>query len=362
MTTPLGIATGDEAQDKAQVEHLDGGRLEDQDEKAAITGFQSSFESKYAALNRKQTIKTFWKCIIFCMIANWAALNDGFQQQLPGNVIPLPGFVATMADTVVDGVPTISAKVLSFWGGFGTIAQLCGQAMGGPLSDRIGRKNTMILFVLLFFLGSSLEIAARDWQWWMGSQTVIKVAIGTAQSVLIVYVAEIAPFQLRGVAIAAYQLFLASGQLVGSIATQIMEVTAPGQWKPLIASEFVFTGVLCFLLPFLPESHIFYARRDDETNAKRMMTRIYGTAKDYDVDYEYAAVRNAIEAEREYNRASEGSSWTEIFKGTNLRRTIAGAIGITAQPLSGTAIVFSYSTYFFSVSGLENPFLVTVVV
>jgi hypothetical protein len=48
MTTPLGIATGNEAQDKAQVEHLDGGRLEDQDEKAAITGFQSSFESKYA--------------------------------------------------------------------------------------------------------------------------------------------------------------------------------------------------------------------------------------------------------------------------------------------------------------------------
>lgn len=104
-------------------------------------------------------------------------------------------------------------------------------------------RNTMILFVLLFLLGSSLEITARDWQWWMGSQTVIKVAIGTAQSVLIVYVAEIAPFQLRGVAIAAYQLFLASGQLVGSIATQIMEKTAPGQWKPLIASEFVFTGV-----------------------------------------------------------------------------------------------------------------------
>jgi hypothetical protein len=48
MSTPLGIATGAEAQDKAQVEHLDGGRLEDQDEKAAMTGFQSSFESKYA--------------------------------------------------------------------------------------------------------------------------------------------------------------------------------------------------------------------------------------------------------------------------------------------------------------------------
>lgn len=101
----------------------------------------------------------------------------------------------------------------------------------------------MIFFVVLFLLGSTLEITARNWQWWLGSQIVIKFAIGTAQSVLIVYVSEIAPFQLRGTMIAAYQLFLAGGQLVGSIATQIMVATNPGAWKPLIASEYVFTGV-----------------------------------------------------------------------------------------------------------------------
>lgn len=77
----------------------------------------------------------------------------------------------------------------------------------------------------------------------MGSQVVIKVAIGIAQSVLVVFVGELAPFQVRGLVIAAYQLFLALGQLVGSIAAQITVKTNPNAWKPLIASEFLFTGV-----------------------------------------------------------------------------------------------------------------------
>lgn len=38
-----------------------------------------------------------------------------FQQQVPGNIIPLPAFVRQMADTIVDGEPAISARTVSFW-------------------------------------------------------------------------------------------------------------------------------------------------------------------------------------------------------------------------------------------------------
>lgn len=49
-------------------------------------------------------------------------------------------FIKTMADTTVDGEPAISARVISFWGGFGSIAMLVGQSLGGPMSDRLGRR------------------------------------------------------------------------------------------------------------------------------------------------------------------------------------------------------------------------------
>lgn len=37
------------------------------------------------------------------------------------------------------------------------------------------------------------------------------------------------------------------------------------------------------MLPFIPESHIYHIRRNNEEQAKKCMLRIYGTAPDYDV-------------------------------------------------------------------------------
>lgn len=34
-------------------------------------------ETRYAGLGRWVTVKTFWKAMLFCMVLNWAALNDG---------------------------------------------------------------------------------------------------------------------------------------------------------------------------------------------------------------------------------------------------------------------------------------------
>lgn len=45
----------------------------------------------FIALGRWTAAKTFWKAMVFCAILNLAAFNDGFQQQVPGNIIPMPG-------------------------------------------------------------------------------------------------------------------------------------------------------------------------------------------------------------------------------------------------------------------------------
>ena len=67
-------------------------------------------------------------------------LTAQFQGQLPGNVLPLPGFVQTMANTEIRGEPAIKGITVSFLSGFPAMAQIFGQFLGGPLSNRIGRK------------------------------------------------------------------------------------------------------------------------------------------------------------------------------------------------------------------------------
>lgn len=63
-----------------------------------------------------------------------------FQQQVPGNIIPMQAFINTMADTTIDGQPAVSAKVISYWQGFAEITKTVGMFTGGPIADRFGRK------------------------------------------------------------------------------------------------------------------------------------------------------------------------------------------------------------------------------
>jgi SP family general alpha glucoside:H+ symporter-like MFS transporter len=101
----------------------------------------------------------------------------------------------------------------------------------------------MIVAIVILFGGSTAEITSHNWQTWLGGAILIRFGVGLAQSTLVTYISEIAPFQIRGMAIGSYQLMLGIGQLISAIATKIMTDTNPDQWKPLIATEFLFTGV-----------------------------------------------------------------------------------------------------------------------
>jgi MFS family permease len=91
--------------------------------------------------------------------------------------------------------------------------------------------------------GSIAEITVKDWQGWLGAAIIIRLGVGLAQAILVTYVSELAPFQIRGLIIGSYQLMLAIGQLIVAIAAQLITVHTPTKYKPLIAIEFLFTGV-----------------------------------------------------------------------------------------------------------------------
>lgn len=101
----------------------------------------------------------------------------------------------------------------------------------------------MLGAIVVLLGGSVAEIAAFDWKSWLGAAVLVRAGVGLAQSILITYVSELAPFQIRGFMIGAYQLCLAIGQLISAVATQLVIENQPTKWRPLIATEFVFTGV-----------------------------------------------------------------------------------------------------------------------
>jgi len=119
--------------------------------------------------------------------------------------------------------------------------------------------------------------------------------------------------------------------------------------------------ILLILIWFVPESHLYHARRDDHEKAKSSMLRLYGNAPGYDVvrdirriwnrnitdgmqEHEYRVIQHGIQAEREFSQSAKTSSFMEIFNRHNWRRTLAGCMGICSQWTAGAPIVFAYST------------------
>ena len=141
----------------------------------------------------------------------------------------------------------------------------------------------MLGAILILLAGSIAEITASSWKSWLGAAVLVRCGVGLAQSILITYVSELTPFQIRGFMIGAYQLFIALGQLISAVATQLVIETQPNKWKPLIATEFIFTGVLMVMIWWVPESHLYYARKGEHEKAKESMLKLYGNAPGYDV-------------------------------------------------------------------------------
>jgi MFS family permease len=121
----------------------------------------------------------------------------------------------------------------------------------GSVGLLTGHFRTALCGAIVILLGGSIaEITASGWKSWLGAAVLVRAGVGLAQSILVTYVSELAPFQIRGLMIGAYQLCLGIGQLISAIATQLITIHQPTKWRPLIATEFIFTGV-CTYHPIL---------------------------------------------------------------------------------------------------------------
>jgi hypothetical protein len=153
----------------------------------------------------------------------------------------------------------------------------------------------------------------------------------------------------------------AIGQLVASVVLYVIQNTRPLDYKLAIYTEFAFHGIWIFGgLLWLPESPWYHARQNNDDKARHSLNRIYGGIEGYDVEHELVAIKHEIE--RQAAAASAVGAWTDLFKGTNTRRTLAACFAIDMQMLSGVIVMFAYTTYFVQQAGIGEPFTASLIV
>ena len=97
------------------------------------------------------------------------------------------------------------------------IGCLVGALVAGALSDKYGRKRLLILSAFLFALTSLGNALAPNFTIFVGWRILGGVAIGLASNLSPMYIAEIAPAQMRGKLVSINQLTIVIGILLAQV-------------------------------------------------------------------------------------------------------------------------------------------------
>ncbi|WVF67731.1 hypothetical protein IAT40_002490 [Kwoniella sp. CBS 6097] len=288
-----------------------------------------------------QTCREYKYATLLCFCAAGGILSDGFRIQMSGSIIALTAcvFVGLLKERHGDA---------------GRLYRLISRRQDRPSMDDPRRSDLMIGAAIL-------EQFATKWHHWLGARLIDGVGVGLAQCCINVYVSEMAPTAGRGAIISTVNLGYAIGSFLSSLSLNIVTKQAPEHWRNAVLSQFALSGFAIICWAFLPESARWLCAKGREEECKKVLKKVYGHVPGFDVDDEYLRLRLEIENEQVSAHIKRGGSYFDLIRGTNLRRFIISILPWHWQSAIGTPIIGTYSSYFYQMAGLTNPFLGTVI-
>src|SRR5574344_453804 len=261
------------------------------------------------------------------------------------------------------------------------IGCIIGSAFSGLCATRLGRKRSLILAGIFFFL-SALGSYYPEFLFFEPQKPTFGLlmafnfyrivgglGVGLASAICPMYIAEVAPSNIRGTLVSWNQFAIIFGQLVvymvnflilGSHTNPVIEfvngigTVAAGSdiwtistgWRYMFLSNAVPAGIFSLLICFVPETPRYLAMTGRESKALHVLERINGISKASEILEE---IKNTVTVKTE-KMFTYGI--LVIFVGVMLS-VFQQAVGINA--------VLYYAPRIFTDMGMHNPMMQTVV-
>nr|XP_036575076.1 MFS alpha-glucoside [Colletotrichum truncatum]KAF6781586.1 MFS alpha-glucoside [Colletotrichum truncatum] len=357
------------APSRDDIQHVETGPKKSYEEPSKAT---TVLKSTIDELGMWDTVRKFPKAVLICNLMCIAAAADGYQINLNGGIIANQGFTNHVGFRNQAGIYTLKAEYTALWGAMQSLGQLIGQVLLNPISDRLGRKQTLYFLWVLLAGSLIIETLVRDWRDWAGAKVLAGVGVGAIQATLPIYITEWAPVNIRGAMIVTYGFWNTIGKFLANLVLMLCQQTDALNYKIPILTQWGFLGLMLPIFLWLPETAAYYAARDQDEEGKATLRRVNGSADGYDVEVEYSIIKNTILEEKrekfEQGNGEDGQSFKEVmdsyvecFRGTNFKRTIGAALPSCSQQLSGLSFLNVYASLFFKQSGFTNAFLITTI-
>uniref|UniRef100_A0A830BJE5 Polyol transporter 5 n=1 Tax=Phtheirospermum japonicum TaxID=374723 RepID=A0A830BJE5_9LAMI len=247
------------------------------------------------------------------------------------------------------------------------IYSLLGSAMAGKTSDYFGRRITIVIASVVFFVGAAVMGFANSYWVLMAGRFVAGLGVGYALMIAPVYAAEVAPASSRGFLTSFPEVFINFGVLLGYLSNYAFaKFSLKLGWRLMLGvgalpAIFIALGVL--IMPESPRWLVMQGRLGD---AKRVLERTSDSMEE--AHLRLAEIMEAADLPKdchdeiiEIPKRSDGSSgssvWREMFVHPTrpvLHITIA-ALGLQFfQQASGIDAVVMYSPRIYEEAGITS--------
>ena len=220
-----------------------------------------------------------------------------------------------------------------------------GAASAGPLSDRLGRRNLIIIAAILFTFGAIGAALAPNVGVLVLFRVVLGLAVGTAALVVPLYLSEIAPTEIRGAVSSLNQLNIVVGILLAFIVNALLANAEAWRWMLGLAA--VPSLVLLIGMFFLPETPRWLVSQDRDSEARDVLLR--SGRSEEETERETREIRE-VEEQEEGGLRELAASW--------VRPALVVAIGLAVfQQIIGINTIIYYAPLPSptSATGLRRP-------
>lgn len=248
----------------------------------------------------------------------------------------------------------IDSPAMSGWAmSSALVGCLFGALLSGAWSDRYGRKKMLIIASVLFSLSAYGTGVVDSFDWFVIYRIVGGLGIGIASNISPVYIAEIAPSDVRGRFVSINQLTIVLGILAAQIVNWRIGVFYPAvgnslspegvawAWRWMFWAELI-PALLFFILSFfIPESPRWLALNGKSESARTIFRKIGGA------DY---ANQSLLEIGSSADANHKSDLRAALRPGVR-RILLIGIVLAVFQQWCGINVIFNYAQEIFVAAG-----------
>jgi SP family sugar porter-like MFS transporter len=234
---------------------------------------------------------------------------------------------------------------------------ILGSVISGFLTGRYGRKKMLILAAFLFLLSAAGTGGSNRFTLFVAFRILGGLGIGLASNLSPVYIAEVAPADLRGRFVALNQLTIVIGILLAQLINWFIAEPVPadasgsfllnswnGQtgWRYMFWAEAIPATLFMICMWFVPESPRWLIKRAKIQKAGSILSRIGGKAY---------AEETAAEIEASVSVENRPARTTHLMHRSIFPVVLLGVLLALFQQWCGINVIFLYAEEVFSAAG-----------